>query len=104
VVIKSFKIRRTLSWAEISVLIPLCCFLDVVIDDNLSLASQEMDSNWVSITSSHIAIMVNPDYLYYKITMKQNGEQMSFFIILLFFFLFYKQKNLSLFSNVKSKK
>ncbi len=50
----------------------------MVIDDNLSLASQEMDSNWVSLTSSHIAIIVNPDYVYHKIKMKQKGEQMPF--------------------------
>jgi hypothetical protein len=86
--------------AEIGVLMAFCCFLDVVIDDNLSLASQEMDSNWVSLTSSHIAIIVNPEYVYHKTKMKQNGEQMSFLIILMFFFLFHKPKNLSLVSNI----
>jgi hypothetical protein len=71
---------------------PFCCFLDVVIDDNLSLASQEMDSNWVSLTSSYILPLKLILSMCHKIRMKQSGEQMSRIIILLFFFLFHKPK------------
>jgi hypothetical protein len=76
----------------------------VVIDDNLSLASQEMDSNWVSLTSSHIAIKVNPEFVYHKIKMKQKGEQMSFLIKFAVFLSILQSKESSLVSSIKSRK
>ncbi len=76
----------------------------MVIDDNLSLASQEMDSNWVSLTSSHIVIIVNPKYVYHKIKMKQNGEQMSFLINFAVFLSILQTKESSLVSSIKSRK
>ncbi len=75
-------------------------FLDVVIDDNLSLASQEMDSNWVSLTSSHIAIVVNPDYVYRN---KNKAERWAN-VIIDYFAVFLSILQTKKFFTVKSRK